>query len=58
MKEEEPCNTRRNKMVKMKHEGVFSYTTNEAGRVTFYRYKNSDFDNLRQELRALREAIE
>jgi hypothetical protein len=45
-------------MINLKDEGVFSYETDGQGFVISYRYRNSDFDTLRQELRILKETIE
>jgi hypothetical protein len=45
-------------MLNLRKQGVFSYETNGQGLVTSYRYKDSDFDTLRQELRTLKDTIE
>jgi hypothetical protein len=48
----------KSEMTKLKKEGVFSYSTNRRGAITSCRFRNSDFDILRQELAALKAAME
>ncbi len=47
----------KSEMVKLRDQGSFSFTTDGTGMLTSYGYKDSDFDNLRQELRIIKSAM-